>query len=200
MCGISALVGPFRARLSQRLYATLNRLRLSSLAVSYLRGAASHSVHLPIQWIEFAHLCHFHLLGKNHRSQWVWHISSLYLRQKAASYGFHLFPNDVEVLPPNPVGVPVAIGLVLKPSLRNLPSAITPIWRCGRICTSRQPVGHSVACYLHPLMPPCAFQCTSGGVFRFGRLPIQSFGLLRWRWPCHAANVAVVSLAHGLRL
>lgn len=35
---ISALVGPFQARLSQRLYATLNRLRLSSLAVSYLRG------------------------------------------------------------------------------------------------------------------------------------------------------------------
>jgi hypothetical protein len=74
------------------------------------------------------------------------------------------------------------------------------IWRCGRICTSRQPVGHSVACYLHPLMPPCAFQHTSGGVFRFGLPPSQSFGLLRWRWPCHAANVAVVSLAHGLRL
>lgn len=53
----------------------------------------------------------------------------------------------------------------------HFPKISPRIWRCGRICTSRQPVGHSVAYYLHPLMPPFAFQRTSGGVFRFGLLP-----------------------------
>ena len=63
------------------------------------------------------------------------------------------------------------------------------IWRRGRICTSRQPVGHSVACYLHPLEIKTndpAF--VSGNLLRSdGRMRHQSLNQCcnGDKWPCH---------------